>query len=323
MATGGEDGGGAAAASPTGGLFVGGGRYRLGRVLGKGAFGETFEAVDVQRPDRRVAVKLELRTARYPQLAYESRVYQRLQGLDGIPRLYFFGREGDYNVLVMQKLHSTVEDLVLARGGRLSALEGACVARQMVRVVEAVHQRGIVHRDLKPENFMFESADGDATLHLIDFGLSKCFVDSRTQMHIPFRSDKSLTGTPRYASLGNHDGLEQSRRDDLESLCYVLIYLMRGKLPWMGLRQKDKRAQYREIARRKRNTTPAELCRGLPRELRVMLEYARSLAFDEAPDYEWLKRLWDRVLQQRPGSRHRRRQPRVGSRGTKSRRPAE
>lgn len=288
-------GGRARRSSPGEILLVGGGRYRLGKVLGKGAFGETFEAWDTRRPSHRVAVKLELRTARFPQLAYESRVYQRLQGCEGIPKLYYFGTEGDYNVLVLQRLHSTVEDLLLARGGRLSHLEAACVARQMVRVLESVHRRGIVHRDLKPENFMFETAEPDATLHLIDYGLSKCFIDSRTQQHIPLRTDKTLTGTPRYASLGNHDGLEQSRRDDLESLCYVVVYLMRGTLPWMGLkRQASKRAQYEEIARRKRSTPTAVLCRGLPRELAIMLDYARSLQYDETPDYEWLKRLWDR-----------------------------
>jgi serine/threonine protein kinase len=127
-----------------------------------------------------------------------------------------------------------------------------------------VHSRGLIHRDIKPDNFVVGRGKKQALIHIIDFGLAKQYKDPENNLHIPYRNDKNLTGTARYASVHTHLGIEQSRRDDLESVCYVVLYFLRGKLPWQGMVAKEKDDKYRKILDVKKKATPQELCKGLP-----------------------------------------------------------
>jgi len=129
-------------------------------------------------------------------------------------------------------------------------------------------------------------------VYIIDFGLAKKYRDARTNAHIPYRENKNLTGTARYASIHTHVGIEQSRRDDLESLGYVLMYFNRGSLPWQGLRAATKRQKYEIISEKKMSTSVEELCRGYPAEFATYLNYCRSLRFEEKPDYPYLRHLF-------------------------------
>lgn len=129
-------------------------------------------------------------------------------------------------------------------------------------------------------------------VNMIDFGLAKRYRDPKTNMHIPYRENKNLTGTPRYASVNTHLGIEQSRRDDLESLGYILIYFCHGILPWQGIRARTKKEKYDKIQEKKRNMSPDLLCRGLKREFAIYLNYVRSLRFDDKPDYAYLRKLF-------------------------------
>ena len=128
-------------------------------------------------------------------------------------------------------------------------------------------------------------------VYMIDFGLAKKYRDPKTHQHIPYRDKKSLTGTARYASINTHLGIEQSRRDDLESLGYVLMYFNRGSLPWQGLRANTKKQKYQRISEKKMSVTIDELCKGFPDEFKMYISYCRSLRFEEKPDYSYLKRL--------------------------------
>nr|CAD2126745.1 unnamed protein product [Meloidogyne enterolobii] len=132
-------------------------------------------------------------------------------------------------------------------------------------------------------------------LFIIDFGLAKKYRDSRTRIHIPFRDNKNLTGTARYASINAHMGIEQSRRDDMESLGYVLMYFNRGNLPWQGLKAANKKQKYEKISEKKMSTPVEILCKGFPSEFSMYLNYCRGLRFDEAPDYMYLRQLF-RIL---------------------------
>jgi casein kinase 1/casein kinase I family protein HRR25 len=133
-------------------------------------------------------------------------------------------------------------------------------------------------------------------IHVIDYGLAKKYRDSKTHQHIPYRENKNLTGTARYASINTHIGVEQSRRDDMESLGYVIIYFSRGSLPWQGLKANTKKQKYEKIMEKKMNTSIDSLCKNLPAEFRSYMEYTRAMRFDDKPDYAYLKRLFKELF---------------------------
>jgi casein kinase 1 len=162
-----------------------------------------------------------------------------------------------------------------------------------------VHSKELIHRDIKPDNFLSGIGKHKNLIYLIDFGLSKRYRDSKTGEHIPYRSGKSLTGTARYASLNTHLGAEQSRRDDLESLGYVLLYLLKGSLPWQGLKVKGKEQKYDAIKAKKKNTTIESLCEGCPEEFAAYLNTCRQLSFNETPNYESLRNLFKTLFTNR------------------------
>jgi serine/threonine protein kinase len=131
--------------------------------------------------------------------------------------------------------------------------------------VEFVHSRSFIHRDIKPDNFLMGLGKKANQVHIIDFGLAKKYRDPKTHIHIPYRENKNLTGTARYASINTHLGIEQSRRDDMESLGYVMMYFLRGSLPWQGLKATTKRQKYEKISEKKMSTPievgPLNFCR--------------------------------------------------------------
>ena len=147
-------------------------------------------------------------------------------------------------------------------------------------------------RDIKPDNFLMGILKQCNKVFLIDYGLAKKYRDSRTRLHIPYREDKNLTGTARYASINAHLGIEQSRRDDMESLGYVLMYFNRSCLPWQGLKAGTKKQKYEKISERKMSTPIDVLTKGFPSEFSSYLNYCRGLRFEEAPDYMYLRQLF-------------------------------
>jgi len=274
--------------------FVVGGKYRLIRKIGSGSFGDIYLGINVTNGEE-VAVKLESTNARHPQLLYESKVYKILQGGVGIPHIRWYGTEREYNVLVMDLLGPSLEDLFNFCSRRFTMKTVLMLADQMIGRIEYVHVKNFIHRDIKPDNFLMGIGRHCNKLFLIDFGLAKKYRDSRTRQHIPYREDKNLTGTARYASINAHLGIEQSRRDDMESLGYVLMYFNRSTLPWQGLKAATKRQKYEKISEKKMSTAVEVLCKGFPAEFAMYLNYCRGLRFDEAPDYMYLRQLF-RIL---------------------------
>ncbi|THU61970.1 hypothetical protein C4D60_Mb01t00220 [Musa balbisiana] len=236
-----------------------GNKFRLGRKIGSGSFGEIYLGTNIQTNEE-VAIKLENVKTKHPRLLYESKLYRILQGGTGIPNVKRFGVEGDYNVLVMDLLGPSLEDLFNFCSRKLSLKTVLMLA--------------------------------DQTVYIIDFGLAKKYRDTSTHQHIPYRENKNLTGTARYASVNTHLGIEQSRRDDLESIGYVLMYFLRGSLPWQGLKAGTKKQKYEKISEKKVATSIEALCRGYPSEFASYFHYCRSLRFEDEPDYAYLKRLF-------------------------------
>lgn len=143
----------------------------------------------------------------------------------------------------------------------------------------------MIHRDIKPENFLIGLKPNKNTIYLVDFGLAKRFRDPSNGEHIPYRDGKHMTGTVRYASIYTHLGIEQSRRDDLESLVYNMLYFCNGDLPWQGIKAKNQKEKYNKIMERKISLTPNRICEKYPFEISTILEYTRCLQFEEKPDY--------------------------------------
>jgi len=266
------------------------GRYRLGRKIGGGSFGDIYLATDVTTQEE-VAVKLEHSKTKHPQLHVECKFYKVMQGGVGIPLVKYYGTEGEYNVMVMELLGPSLEDLFNFCNRKLSLKTVLLLADQLISRIEFIHGKNFIHRDMKPDNFLMGLGKKGNLVYVIDFGLAKKFRDQRTHQHIPYREHKNLTGTARYTSINTHLGIEQSRRDDMEALGYILIYFLNGTLPWQGLRAKTKAQKYEKISEKKLSTPVEELCKGAPAEFATYQNYVRSLRFEEKPDYAYLRQL--------------------------------
>ncbi|KAH6767921.1 casein kinase I [Perilla frutescens var. hirtella] len=268
-----------------------GGKFKLGRKIGSGSFGELYLGVNIQTGEE-VAVKLESVKTKHPQLHYESKLYMLLQGGTGIPHLKWFGVEGEYNAMAIDLLGPSLEDLFNYCNRKFTLKTVLMLADQLINRVEYMHSRGFLHRDIKPDNFLMGLGRKANQVYIIDYGLAKKYRDLQTHKHIPYRENKNLTGTARYASVNTHLGVEQSRRDDLESLGYVLMYFLRGSLPWQGLKAGTKKQKYDRISEKKMLTPVEVLCKSYPSEFISYFHYCRSLRFEDKPDYSYLKRLF-------------------------------
>jgi len=273
-----------------------GGKYRLGKKIGSGSFGDIYLGHNVSSGED-VAIKLESTKSRHPQLLYESKIYRILSGGVGIPNLYWYGVEGDYNVMVMELLGPSLEDLFMFCSRKFTLKTVVMLADQLLSRIEYIHSRSFLHRDIKPDNFLIGLHKRANHVYVIDYGLAKKYRDPKTMQHIPYTDKKNLTGTARYASINTHCGIEQSRRDDLESLGYVLMYFLRGSLPWSGLKATTKKQKYEKIMEKKISTPIDKLCGGYPQEFATFLNYARALRFEDKPDYSYLRKLFASIVQ--------------------------
>ena len=226
-------------------------KYKPSKKLGEGSFGKIYLAYNVTTKEK-YALKLENRRTHQSLLEQEAYILCYLKG-EGIPYIKSYGYSGDYNVLVMELLGKSLEKLFEEKGSKLSLKTVCMLGIQMISRLEYIHNKHILHRDIKPDNFIIGIDINSYKVYLIDFGLSKKYRSSRTLQHIKYSENKKLIGTARYASINALAGIEQGRRDDMEALSYVLIYFLRGSLPWQGLRINKKEDRYKKILEKKKN----------------------------------------------------------------------
>lgn len=274
------------------------GKFQVSEKIGSGSFGDIYMGVNVQT-GAPVAIKLESVKAQHPLLVFESKLYKLISNGVQIPAVHWYGVEGDYNVMVIDLLGPSLEDLFNYCDRKFTHKTIAAIGQQMIDAIEYVHSRGFLHRDIKPENFLMGVQKKAGDVYIIDFGLAKRYRNPRTSQHIPFRNDRKLTGTARYVSINTHRGIEQSRRDDLEAIGYVLMYFCRGNLPWQerylgGLKGGTKEDKYKRILDKKESTSLEILGKAAPPELNAYLNYVRNLSFEDRPDYAWCR--WQFIM---------------------------
>ena len=263
------------------------GRYKLQKRIGSGTFGLVFSAKNVNTNET-VAIKLEP-TSQADTLTHEAAVLMKLSGIPGIPNLRYYGVPDHNRYMAIDLLGKSLQTVSSEYKKSVPVGIVGMYAKQMVQIIWAVHQRGFVHRDIKPPNFMIgikkneNETETQDKLFLIDFGMSRTYIDDKTNAH---RSNKMRTtgiiGTPRYVSIHVHDGCEPSRRDDLISIMYVLIYLVKGRLPWKAA------ASPELVAQMKKTISPEDLFFEMPPSYLEIFKYLCSISYDEAPDYSYI-----------------------------------
>jgi len=255
-------------------------KYKTIQKLGEGSFGKVYKAV---YDGEYYALKMEDASQNYNLLEIEATILQYLQG-PNIPKFESFGYNKAHNILVMQLLDKSLDDF-FCQLKSFSIKTTAMLGYQMINILKYIHDKHIIHRDIKPDNFAMGLNELNATLYIVDFGLAKKYRSSRTLKQLPLTKRKRLTGTARYASINALQGYEQSRRDDLESTGYVLMYFLRGNLPWQNIKTKTKDEKYQSILKIKKDISSKELGKNFPLEFSEILDYFKKLEYEENPDY--------------------------------------
>ena len=268
-------------------------RYKLLKRLGAGSFGCIYSA---EYENQYYAIKLENKNQGQNLLENEAYIMSYLNG-PGLPAVKSYGYSSKYNILVMELMGKSLEDIFENFVVKKMSVRCVCnIAYQMMEIMEYIHKKHIIHRDIKPDNFVIGRGEKKKYIYILDFGLAKKYRSSRTLEHYPVFKSKNLVGTARYASINALNGLTQSRRDDLEAIGYVLMYFLRGKLPWQGIPVKNKEERYRKIMEKKVATSAEELCQGFPEEFVNYINYTRNLEYEQNPDYTFLKNLFVNIL---------------------------
>lgn len=262
--------------------------YILEYRLGSGSFGDVYLAYDKKTKEEKAA-KVEEKKKHHSRLYDEYKIYKKLnhKKIQGIPKVYDFIETPKYNILIMELLKYNLEKIFIDYNKKFKLETILLLAMDIITLVKNMHEAGYIHRDIKPNNFMTDVKDKSKIL-IMDFGLSKKYITS-DKKHIACRMDRSLVGTARYSSINVHMGIEPSRRDDLESVGYMLLFFALGKLPWQGLKKKLNEDEHLEqIGDIKLCTNFDKLCSNLPECFKIYIDYCRKLEFESTPDYEYL-----------------------------------
>lgn len=274
-----------------------GGKYRISKKIGDGSFNEIYQGYDIF-DNSEIAVKLEHNSIKYPQLLFESRLLKSIPGI-GIPKVYWAGVSGEYNVMVFELLGSNLEELFQNCEKKFSLKTVLMIVIQILDRIRHLHMHNYIHRDIKPQNFLIGKGENEHIIYLIDFGLAKRYREEYTNFHIPLRQNIKLTGTLRYASCNGINKKELSRRDDMESIGYLFIYLLKGSLPWQGLKIKQKSEKFSKIREIKMTIESTKLCEGLPDEFREYIDLVKNLEYEEEPDYSRYTNMFNELFKKK------------------------
>ena len=280
--------------------------FVLFKEIANGTFGQIIYGFSI-RDNSEVAIKKEVQFEERSQLKLEGKIYNTLLNIPknyditgihpipqdeviGVPKFFGIGKHKNNNYLILEFLGPNLGQLFkFCNNKKFTIITVFLIAIQILNRIENLHKYHYIHRDIKPENFVIGTGEKSNIIYLIDFGLSKRYKNPKSHQHIPYRDNRKLIGTVRYLSINTHMGIEQSRRDDLESIAYVLILFLRGSLPWQKT-PNDK--TYQKVMKKKMQIPTEILCYELPEEVSIFLNYAKSLRFEDRPDYDYLKSIF-------------------------------
>ena len=269
--------------------------YLIQKKIGKGSFGIVYKGVIVST-NQPIAVKLEKKKKNDSGLLETEACRLYLMQGEGIPKIVCYGNNQTHNILVQELLGNTLEELFNMNKRKFTLKTVCSIGIQMIKRIQFIHSKFHLHRDIKPDNFMTGRDKSDDKIYIIDFGLAKKYYSSSKKQHIKFHTGKNLIGTARYCGRNAHRGYEQGRRDDIESIGYVLMYFLNGVLPWQGLKIMKKEEQFEKIAEKKYNTSFEELTKDQPEEFLLYFKHCDSLNFEDEPNYEYLITLFQNVI---------------------------
>jgi len=275
-----------------------GNKYEIISDLGEGTFGKVFKGKNI-RTQQDIAIKIQHKDITNV-LKHEDKIYKHLQDISGVPIIRNYGTDNGFNYLIMDLLDFSLDKL------ELNQMEIIKYKIQAITLLEHIHNKGIIHRDIKPDNFLIKKQNGQKMLYIIDFGLSKYYWN-KDKIHMEERKERKLIGTAKYSSLNVHNGIEASRRDDLEGLCYAFISLYKKEFPWgkvieeyyKNSNSEEDKPALQELYDKIREKKEAELFTWLqfiPNEFTTMLLYSRKLEFVEKPNYNYLRGLFENLL---------------------------
>jgi serine/threonine protein kinase len=257
-------------------------KYKIVEKLNEGAFGSIYKAENI-RTKEYVAIKMEAKNGISNTLKNEAKIYQYLGKQNGFPQLKWFGSEEKFNYFVIDLLGCSLEKMV-AIHGHFTLKTALALGTQIITRIKFLHEKYLLHRDIKPANFLFGLGTQTNKLYLVDFGFAKRY--NYNGSHMLEKSLNSIVGSPNFVSLNVHKLIEPSRRDDLESAIYIIMYMLYGSLDWFG-KQLSEMVVLKELLTNKID---------LPPFIRNMLVYVRQLCFQQKPDYDYLIYLLENEL---------------------------
>lgn len=291
--------------------------YSSNVVISKGNTHDIFIG-NIIKDNSQCAIKTEEISTSSPQLEHEYTMLSALHDkkCKNIPKVYKYSKKGSKNILIMELLGHSIEKLFSLCNYKFSFTSSLLIIEQMLDIIKSIHSNDIIHRDIRPEHFIYDKASSSdiikpalddglpvdinplSKMYLIDFGVSKYFIDQETHKHIAFKNKKDFQGSAMYSSVWSHLGAEKSRRDDLDSIAFIMIYLLKGELPWQKVKAKTKKEIKNTITELKVSISPMELCKGIPFEECVrLIHYIRGLQFEEVPKYDYMRQLIAKAIE--------------------------
>ena len=269
------------------------GKYKIIHLIAKGSFGEVYLGYNILN-NQLYALKIENKFCLNPLLQTEAYILYNVRG-PGIPSVITFGHSGAYNILVESLLGKSLEKVWIENNKKLNLKDISMIAIQTLERIEYIHSKDYIHRDIKPANFLVGYPD-TSLIYIIDFGNARKYRSSRTGKHIQSFKINRIFGTTLFLSLNVLRGNEQSRKDDLESLGYMYIFLATGELPWSKIKVNSLEQMLDKTCELKENTSIEILCKNMPNEMILYMKYVRNLTFNEEPDYNYLRSLFQNIL---------------------------